>query len=144
MLLINQAGDPHEVEQGSKARDGHDAAGIGLFAGTCLRTRSAARTSSSLPALKCSGLLKDGLTVFVGRNPFWEQAREVNGGPSVVSLKSESFKLREACPHPPFFGRRINREPDALFARHVGRPRQAHLAGVVRKKTVNGAHGRQS
>ena len=77
------------------------------------------------------GFLKNRLPEFLAAHKYREKACEVNGGPSVLSLKSERFKLREACPHPPFFSRRINREPDALLARHVGRPRQAHLAGVV-------------
>ena len=85
-------------------------------------------------------LLKIAFTVFVCRQIFRKQACEVNGSPSVVCLKSECFELRKTCSHPPFFGRRINREPDALLARHIGRPRQPHLAGVVSEKTVNGAH----
>ena len=128
---FNQAGDPHEVEQRSKTRDGHDAAGIGLFAGTGLIHQGSGTNFELTSRPQMLGILKDRLPVFVRRQEFREQACEVNGGPSVVSLKSESFKLREACPHPPFFSRRINREPDALLARHVGRPRQAHLAGVV-------------
>jgi len=74
---------------------------------------------------------ENALAVFVGRKPFRQHACEINGDPAMVSLKSESLKLGEACPHPPFFSWRINREPDALLARHVSRPRQTHLAGVV-------------
>src|SRR5579864_7563790 len=86
-------------------------------------------------------IFKDRLAVFVCRQEFREQAREVNSEPSVVGLKRECFKLWKLSPHAPFFSRRVNCEPYALLARHIGRPRQAHLPGVVRKKTVNGAHG---
>jgi hypothetical protein len=83
------------------------------------------------PTLSKTGVLKNLLPVFMCRQVFWEQACEIDDRPSVISCIRKRFKLGKADPHSPFFSRRIDREPDALFARHVGRPRQAHLAGVI-------------